>query len=684
MQVVSLEQTTDNSIVVGISCTSQKNNGKIIDLIILQKLDAIGNLQWNTSIHSQEGAPLYLVGVSINQSINIWSHADDGECQSTESRNFTITNLDPETGNIIDARRYCFPSDTSVKSYSFIKHSYKIRKTATGYSLYGFTGERDSSRAYLLAFFSNDLTWLETHLISRPASLTPNSITNSTGKQHITLIVREANQSSRFLLSSLDQYQKHSRQRTVQSDGINLNVGIGDLGSILSSKENGAETLSISYLENDRPAIDFFQWHQNNPGTSYCLGIDTIAPSSWKPFPFIQSGYQWQEVEKNVFIAESLSITSKNVSFTSTDKCLEISKCDTITLIGPDTICDLTKRYNFLARRNAECSQRVTFISDTSQFSQFKQINDSIVEVQFKPNFKGYKQVRLFALLDGCVNQTDTIIIHLYNSRNLLGDQVTLCPRDTIRLSPGSWFKSYRWSDGSADSVYRAISPDTMRVEYITMCNEKYTDEVIIFNGSTGKKEMHSVCMGDTIELKSNAAISNEDWLPRYNILDDTRHIAKVFPERTTLYSVRYGNIYNCTTTDSFLVKVQPRADDFLPPIIKVCKEESVTLRSNMPFSSYQWNTGENTASISIENPGLYILTGIDSNNCRSVDSTTIIQYQCNQQLIFPTAFSPNNDGRNDIFKPIASGDLIYYRLFIYNRWGQMVFSTYDPESGWD
>jgi gliding motility-associated-like protein len=49
-----------------------------------------------------------------------------------------------------------------------------------------------------------------------------------------------------------------------------------------------------------------------------------------------------------------------------------------------------------------------------------------------------------------------------------------------------------------------------------------------------------------------------------------------------------------------------------------------------------------------------------------------------------PTAFTPNNDGRNDVVRPIAVGlaQIQYFR--IYNRWGQLVFETTVNGKGWD
>jgi len=54
------------------------------------------------------------------------------------------------------------------------------------------------------------------------------------------------------------------------------------------------------------------------------------------------------------------------------------------------------------------------------------------------------------------------------------------------------------------------------------------------------------------------------------------------------------------------------------------------------------------------------------------------------EAILLPTAFSPNGDGQNDVFRAQASGTITDYYLVVYNRWGQMVFETTDLNVGWD
>jgi gliding motility-associated-like protein len=52
--------------------------------------------------------------------------------------------------------------------------------------------------------------------------------------------------------------------------------------------------------------------------------------------------------------------------------------------------------------------------------------------------------------------------------------------------------------------------------------------------------------------------------------------------------------------------------------------------------------------------------------------------------VYIPTAFSPNSDRRNDVFKAMVFGIPKKFVLTVYNRWGQIVFYTTEVSKGWD
>lgn len=49
-----------------------------------------------------------------------------------------------------------------------------------------------------------------------------------------------------------------------------------------------------------------------------------------------------------------------------------------------------------------------------------------------------------------------------------------------------------------------------------------------------------------------------------------------------------------------------------------------------------------------------------------------------------PNAFSPNNDGNNDLLRPFVGEDVLNFTITIYDRWGNLVLQTSDPAVKWD
>jgi gliding motility-associated-like protein len=83
-----------------------------------------------------------------------------------------------------------------------------------------------------------------------------------------------------------------------------------------------------------------------------------------------------------------------------------------------------------------------------------------------------------------------------------------------------------------------------------------------------------------------------------------------------------------------------------------------------------------------------YTVTGIDANGCEDSSVVTItVRNDCPQPtpiLDIPTAFSPNGDGLNDIFRIERYENFTLTSFRIFNRWGQLIFETSDIATGWD
>ena len=115
-----------------------------------------------------------------------------------------------------------------------------------------------------------------------------------------------------------------------------------------------------------------------------------------------------------------------------------------------------------------------------------------------------------------------------------------------------------------------------------------------------------------------------------------------------------------------------------------LCKGETLILRAEGGgITGVRWDNGSAGPSLTVTNGGTYKVTVF--NDCGSAtDDITVDFVQCEPKPTVPNAFSPNGDGRNDVFRPVVRGQMFDYELRIFNRWGELIFMTSDDHRGWD
>ena len=75
----------------------------------------------------------------------------------------------------------------------------------------------------------------------------------------------------------------------------------------------------------------------------------------------------------------------------------------------------------------------------------------------------------------------------------------------------------------------------------------------------------------------------------------------------------------------------------------------------------------------------------VTTNNCTATDSVLVSFEECGSCFVIPNAFSPNADGKNDLFRQFTDCvDIEDFKLTIIDRWGQVLYISDDPLQGWD
>ncbi len=97
---------------------------------------------------------------------------------------------------------------------------------------------------------------------------------------------------------------------------------------------------------------------------------------------------------------------------------------------------------------------------------------------------------------------------------------------------------------------------------------------------------------------------------------------------------------------------------------------------------SLTWQNGIQDNAISVEDTGIYTALYDGACGIKEVKYSVTIE-QCECDVFVPNAFTPNGDGLNEIFRPLINCETSAYFFAIYNRWGNKVFETSNPNEGW-
>jgi gliding motility-associated-like protein len=153
----------------------------------------------------------------------------------------------------------------------------------------------------------------------------------------------------------------------------------------------------------------------------------------------------------------------------------------------------------------------------------------------------------------------------------------------------------------------------------------------------------------------------------------------------TGQYSVVVTDNNGCKGNDAVSIsQLLPKPSGFAPADTTICSYGTLLLQGKTGYKNYQWNTSSNDAALKITTPGSYWLEVTDNMGCKARETVIVTLKQCMEGFYIPKAFSPNNDGKNDTFKPFVFGNIESYRFTIFSRWGQVVFQSTDPYKGWD
>jgi gliding motility-associated-like protein len=309
---------------------------------------------------------------------------------------------------------------------------------------------------------------------------------------------------------------------------------------------------------------------------------------------------------------------------------------------------------------------------------------------------------------DGCLDNDQLLVTVNPIPTVYAGTDITICSNTTVVLT-GSGAATYTWTNGAINSVpfYPPAGTTTYSVTGTTAAGCEDTDDLLVtINEVTNVSftpDVTTGCSPLTVNFTNNSVNGvNCVWtMGNGAVINDCNSISYTFTDPVCYdITLTVTDALGCTGTSSMpnliCVEALPVAS-FLASDYSLSELDNDVQFNNLSSgaTSYNWDFGDFTPISQLENPnheyngeiiGTYTVTLIATSDfgCIATAQTNI---EVIEDLIYyvPNTFTPDGDSYNQSFKPIfTSGfDPYDYSLIIFNRWGEVVFESYNAEIGW-
>ena len=324
-------------------------------------------------------------------------------------------------------------------------------------------------------------------------------------------------------------------------------------------------------------------------------------------------------------------------------------------------------------------------------------------------------------LIDQGCSSTDSVIIRTVHFVTVKAyPDTSICKTDSIRLyliTNDSNGGDFTWTSSSGEKVAPIKNPtvkplvDTKYYVLVNLDNKCFardtTSVTVHLYPFANAGVNDSICFGDSIRLLGNIVGDKFKWASLdSSFVDSTNITTYVAPDSTTSYvlTAHYLGINVCPkpVSDTITIAVIPKIVFSVGDDTVVVANEPLKIKATGNVDStnadFIWTTLYGSTYLTndfIYNPIATIPLGVDSmtyfveailknpKQCFAKDTLKVLVYQTPPEIFVPTAFTPDA-GINNIEKPIPVGILHLDFFSIYNRFGQLLYTTSQIGQGWD
>lgn len=279
---------------------------------------------------------------------------------------------------------------------------------------------------------------------------------------------------------------------------------------------------------------------------------------------------------------------------------------------------------------------------------------------------------------NSCGRVEDTIHVEVLDipQFSLGADQKICAQGGYLELRGPDSMQSYLWSTGDTTKLAGITEPGTYWLTVANACFS-FTDTVVVMEEYPIDIELGRdtvLCEGSSLNLQVQAGGHRMQWE------DGSTSRARSITEDGT-YWVRTENscgVFSDTITVAF--EAMPNTDR---ETVVVCRDDTASFDVFSPVASWEWFDGRRDTVRHFSEQGIYPV--FYTNSCGTFRKDVVVDVSnCECPFYVPNAFTPNNDGKNDVFEVVHSCDIQMFNIRVFDRWGNLVYQSDDVDATWD
>lgn len=304
----------------------------------------------------------------------------------------------------------------------------------------------------------------------------------------------------------------------------------------------------------------------------------------------------------------------------------------------------------------------------------------------------------------GCT-ATDSVKVNVKAFVTLFGGpDTTICRTDPVVLQLTSDALNYMWTENPANNTLNdptlknpTATPLVTTTYHVVGNIGKCTaeDDIVVrpipYPAANAGPDQ-TICLGQSAQLNASGG-SIYSWSPAaFLTATNIPNPQSVKPTDNVRYIVTVRDVLGCPkpVKDTMILNVAKIQADAGPRDTSVVIGQPLQLfatgSDNYSWTPSTWlnNTNINNPISLPQNDIEYVVRVSNNFGCFDTDSIRVRVFKIKADILVPTAFTPNGNGNNDLFRPIPIGMKSVDIFRVYNRWGQMLYSGTGNGAGWD